>query len=91
MPMHNRGLTKLAEECGELIAAAMKAAAMHDAKPGEDIHWDGKPLKARLEEEMGDVIAAINYAGGALGLSKDRVNARAEYKFATYKTWNRES
>jgi NTP pyrophosphatase (non-canonical NTP hydrolase) len=52
------GLAKLAEECGELLQVIGKLAAYPD---GGD-HPDGQgPLRQRLEDELADVSAAMEF------------------------------
>lgn len=86
MTMHNKGLTKLMEECAELIQiAAKKAAFMEtDQHPGDP----SKSMKAMLEDEMGDVIAAIAFVGEKLRLDLPRVEARIDHKVETYRKWH---
>ena len=50
------GLSKLSEECGELIQVIGKIAAYPDSP-----HPDGSDLRQRLMEEMADVAAAIEF------------------------------
>jgi hypothetical protein len=48
------GLSKLVEECGEVVQAVGKIMGAH----GFVTHWDGSDLKERLEDEMADLWAA---------------------------------
>jgi NTP pyrophosphatase (non-canonical NTP hydrolase) len=83
--MSNSGLTKLIEECGELTQVAAKKIAYFQT----DEHPDGKgSLKARIEDEMGDVLAAIGFVGGTLNLDQSRIAQRAEQKTALYLEWH---
>jgi len=85
MTMHNNGLTKLQEECGELVAiAAKKAAFMHT-----DVHPDGNgSMKRRLEEEVADVLAAIGLINDTFELDEQFVMTRAEQKLALFRKWH---
>jgi len=76
MVMTLNGLAKLTEEIGELIQVVGKKIAYTDGT-----HPDGKgDLNSRMQEEMGDVIAAIRFVFGKLELDIDAVNAIAEYE-----------
>ncbi len=51
------GLSKLIEECGEVGQVCGKIIGNH----GRLDHWDGTNLADRLQDEMGDVLAAIEF------------------------------
>ncbi len=52
------GLSKLVEECGEVMQVVGKIIATR----GSSKHWDGKlPLDERLLEELADLQAAIDF------------------------------
>ena len=73
MPLVNHGLTKLMEECGELIQIAAKKEAFLNT----DVHPDNKGLMSvRLIEEMADVVAAISLVMQKLGLDREEFNKR---------------
>lgn len=74
--MHAKGLVKLLEECGELSQVAAKKIAY----PDTDEHPDGSSLSLRLEQEIADVLAAIDYVTRAYGLSEVSINARKSNK-----------
>ena len=79
------GVAKLIEECGELTQVlAKKLAYWHT-----DEHPDGAgSLNRRIEEEMGDVVAAIAFVVKYLpGLSAEAVDARAQAKFQLFEKW----
>lgn len=84
MPMHDKGLTKLMEECGELVQVAAKKAAFIDA----ETHPDGFNLNARLEEEIADVLAASSFVTAKFGLDHDRIVDRAMMKLGRYSEWD---
>lgn len=77
------GLSKLIEECGEVIQIAGKIMA----KPEGGQHWDGKgDLAERLGEELADLSAAMEFV-----LLYNRVPAltqRAERKFEQFTYWH---
>jgi NTP pyrophosphatase (non-canonical NTP hydrolase) len=85
MAMDRSGLTKLTEECGELIQIAAKKSAFMD----KCNHPDGKgQLNIRLEHEISDVMASINFVTESLQLNVDRINNRAARKLKRFKRWN---
>jgi NTP pyrophosphatase (non-canonical NTP hydrolase) len=84
--MHQSGLTKLVEECGELIQVAAKRMSY----PKGD-HPDGAGcLEERMEDEMGDVLAAIYFTARETGLNIDRIEERKTEKLYQYNIWNEE-
>lgn len=87
MPMSANGLSKLIEEMGELTQVAGKMLAY----PDTDDHPDGgEPLSIRLEKEMADVLAAIEFVAETHGLSQVNINYRKCYKLGTYRRWHQE-
>jgi NTP pyrophosphatase (non-canonical NTP hydrolase) len=84
MTMTAEGLVKLMEECGELVQIAAKRVAYYNT----DTHPDGAgSMSHRLEEEVGDVLAAIDFVIGAHGLNHTRVKQRKESKLTLYRRW----
>ena len=51
------GLSKVIEECGEVVQVGGKLIATG----GNDQHYDGSDLRCRLMDELADVSAAIQY------------------------------
>ena len=86
MGLVRQGANKVQEECGELIQALAKREA---AGPGKR-HWDGLAVDTRVEDEMGDVLAAVQYAAEQMGLDQKRIAARMEKKYALYCKWGRD-
>lgn len=86
--MSANGLTKLIEECGELIQICAKKLAYYDT----DDHPDGKgSMEARMIEEMGDVMAAISFVGRKFHLNVDAVLDRADKKINLFLEWDNSS
>jgi NTP pyrophosphatase (non-canonical NTP hydrolase) len=83
--MAANGLAKLVEELGELSqVAGKKMAYIHT-----DIHPDGAgSLQARLENEAGDVQAAILFVTENFSLDADRIARRTAEKLATFRAWH---
>lgn len=84
MTMAGNGLVKLVEELGELAQVAAKKLAYMNT----DEHPDGKSLKARMEEEMADVIAACLFVTVQFGLSEDTMDERIARKLALFNEWH---
>lgn len=86
MAMSNKGMTKLIEECGELIqVAAKKIAYMEGPHPDK-----AGALDLRMEDEMGDVLAAIYFVKDKLGLSDHDITARMQMKSQNYLNWDKQ-
>lgn len=83
MPMHSDGLTKLMEECGELIQIAAKKSAF----PDSEIHPDGKSINIRLQEEIADVVAAISLVVAVFDLDRKFIDDRANTKAQLFFEW----
>lgn len=79
------GLGKVIEESGELAQVAGKLIA----NSGERSHWDGTDLHDRLIEELGDVLAAIDFLIEANGLHAAAVRQRADNKLTLFRRWHR--
>lgn len=85
MPMCAKGLAKLIEECGELTQIAGKKLAYFHT----DVHPDGAgSLARRLEDEIGDVIAACTFVEKAFGLSTSRIIDRTVAKRKVFESWD---
>jgi NTP pyrophosphatase (non-canonical NTP hydrolase) len=81
---HWPGLSKLIEECGEVIQVAGKIIATN----GETAHWDGTDLRERLQDELGDLVAAVAFVGERNHLDQDRVLARVDEKSDLFDRWH---
>lgn len=87
------GLSKLVEECGEVMLTLGKLVRILGKlvqTRGAFEYWGGVDLKAELEDELGDVYAGILFALIHWGLDRERVEKRATEKLAKYKNWHRE-
>lgn len=83
--MHANGLTKLIEECGELTQIAAKKSAFMDT----DIHPDGAgSMKARLENEIADVMAACIFVASTFDLDEERMKTRTDEKMQRFGAWH---
>lgn len=85
MTMTGGGIAKLIEECGELTQVLGKRLAYYTT----DEHPDGgPPLTERMEDEMGDVIAAIELVITKHKLDRLRIGRRVHNKLETFKGWS---
>lgn len=85
--MHQKGLTKLLEECGELTQIAAKKCAYLDT----DIHPDRMgSMNDRLENEIGDVRAAAAFVAEKLHLDIARIEERRREKLNRFRKWDRQ-
>lgn len=80
------GLSKLIEECGEVTQVAGKLIATG----GEAAHWDGTDLRERLQNELGDLRAAIAFVVNHCGLDRDAYLQRAEEKLKLFAAWHKD-
>ena len=79
------GLSKLIEECGEVIQVAGKFIG----SGGEENHWDGTNLRYRLEIELADLRAAIDFVIDHNGLDRSGViDPVYENKRSQFERWH---
>jgi NTP pyrophosphatase (non-canonical NTP hydrolase) len=78
------GISKLTEEAGEVLQVCGKLLAT----AGKIEHWDGTNLKERLEDELGDLQAAINFVVGWCGLDRNRIERRVIAKLTRFERWH---
>lgn len=95
MAMSNNGLVKLSEECGEVIQVAQKMVAypqlqLKEGLLSSGVHPDGTNLRERLEDEVGDALAAIAFVRTKLGLDNERIKQRIELKIMLFTQWDGE-
>lgn len=83
MSLVNNGAGKITEECGELLQLIGKYLAYPDGN-----HPDRKGhLFFRLEDEIGDVYAAIEYFASEINLDLERIKTRKKEKLSTFYEW----
>lgn len=103
MAMNHNGLAKLSEELGELSQAAgkltqtigkmlaypelQKVSAVNTLHL---LHPDGTNLRQCLQNEMGDVMAALDFVREKLELDQQKIIDRWQAKLALYKQWDSE-
>lgn len=86
MAMACKGMAKVSEECCELGQVAAKAWQAG----GVDVpHWSGD-LRAMAEDEMADVLAAVEYATVRNGFDRAKIAARMAWKLGLFEQWEQE-
>lgn len=86
MSMTNNGLSKLIEECGEVLQVVGKLLQYPDGA-----HPDGKgDLTERLENELADLVGAIQFVEIKLSLHRRGITIRAGEKLHKYLKWDKE-
>lgn len=78
------GLSKLIEECGEVLQVGGKLMGTGGAVQ----HWDGTNLRERLQDELGDAIAAIDFIVAHNDLDAGVIALRAEHKRGLFERWH---
>ena len=81
------GLSKLIEEAGEVVQVCGKLINLVDSG-GVRRHWDGSDLVWRLEEELGDLLAAVEFVIEKSCLSSEHVGARSQLKLDMFRKWH---
>jgi len=91
---HWPGLAKMAEEAGELAKEAaelVQAAMKFIAAGGAGEHWDGTDVLTRLQDEMADVCAAMDFFTETNGMpSAERFTERRRQKLELFRRWHLE-
>lgn len=92
MTMHNKGFSKTKEEIGELIielGKLLQILGKYQAYPDVE-HPDGLGnTKLRLQDEMGDVFASIQFLITKLKLDNEIIIKRTGEKFTKYLEWDK--
>jgi NTP pyrophosphatase (non-canonical NTP hydrolase) len=78
------GISKLIEECGEVVQVCGKLMRLR----GELAHWDGTNLRERLQDELGDLLAAISFVIHFCDLDDTAIQKRAYKKRALFEHWH---
>jgi len=78
------GVSKIIEESGELNQVLGKLIATN----GDTEHWDGSDLRGRMIEELGDVMAAIEFLVKVNKLDRGSVIERASGKLRLFEYWH---
>ena len=91
MAMTNNGLSKLTEEAGEMLQIVGKLLQYPKLQLTTDdrlLHPDGSNLRHRLQEEMADVIAAMEFVSNKLQLDTEAIDKRACEKVERFRQWD---
>lgn len=83
-PTRLKVLGKLIEEFNEGGSAAARCIIQGLDEPSPDT---GRLNRVWLEDELADALANIRRAINSLGLDRDRINTRAERKYAYITRW----
>ncbi len=81
---HWPGLSKLIEEAGEVQQVAGKILGTG----GRVDHWDGSDLRLRLQEEIGDLVAACLFVAEKNNLDVQAIADRVGVKYARFLSWH---
>ena len=94
------GLSKLIEECGEagdilpelillkMLGRIQQVAGKVIGNEGRPDHWDGSNLPVRLTEELGDLLAAIDFTVEMNHLPRLPLMQRRREKLALFHQWH---
>ena len=80
------GVSKLLEEAGEVVQVGGKLLGTD----GVEEHWDGTNLRTRLEDELADLAAAIEFVRSENHLDRERMAERTAAKLQTFRVWHRD-
>ena len=78
------GLSKLIEESGEVGQVCGKVIGAN----GKKVHFDSSDLKERLEGELGDLLAAIDFVMQHNDLSNEVIQAQRLKKLDRFNRWH---
>ena len=78
------GLSKLIEECGEVVQVCGKLLGTG----GAQTHFDGSDLRERLTEELADVLAAAAFVIERNGLDAVAIEKRVAEKRQRFEDWH---
>ena len=85
MAMDKKGLTKVIEECSELIQICAKKSAFME----EDFH-PSQFMRGEIEKEIADVLASIEFVAAKWNLNREVINNRMSIKLRLYNRWDKE-
>jgi len=91
--MTNNGLSKLTEELGEvqqIVGKMLQYPYLQKGYECEKLHPDGTHLRTRLEQELGDVLAAITFVTKKLKLDEIAIEKRWIDKIQVFNIWDEE-
>lgn len=86
--MQQNGLAKLVEECGEVLQIAGKMIQYPELQMDlYTTHPDGSHLRTKLERELADLEASIDYVMMTLKLNRGEMYKRSRQKLMLYQQW----
>lgn len=77
------GISKLIEECGEVVQVCGKLMGSR----GDTKHWSCD-LHEMMHDELGDLLAAIDFVISRCGLDRAKIVARKQAKVARFNDWH---
>lgn len=80
------GLSKVIEEAGEVLQLAGKLIATGGLRS----HWNAPDLKLALEDEIGDLYAALDFFTHQNGMNLSRIGKRRAQKRRLFEYWHQE-
>lgn len=82
-----RGIAKVVEECGELTVELGKLMAYPNGEHPDAA--DRGPLLRRVENELADVLAAVEFfaSENSAGLDLERIHSRRAMKLVRFRGW----
>jgi NTP pyrophosphatase (non-canonical NTP hydrolase) len=81
------GISKLIEECGEVLLTAGKLIGSR----GVVEHWDGSNLLLALQDELAGLLAAISFVTTKNALDQSYMAKRLDEKLARFNKWHERS
>ncbi len=81
--VHNEAITLLAEECSDVIGVATKILRF-----GSGSEWDGVTNIAKLEKEIGDLMATIDVLLELNAINIETINKAKQDKFLRLSKWS---
>ena len=81
------GIGKLLEEAGEVSQVCGKLIGSH----GSRNYWDGTDLKSCLQDELADLMAAIEFVVAQNDLNTNTIERRCTKKLELFDRWHEES
>ena len=74
----------MVEEAAEVQQVIGKLIATR----GEEGYWDGSNLRERLEDEIGDLLAALEFVQRHCNLDTNRIDLQQEKKLEGFEVWH---
>lgn len=76
----------MVEEAGEILQMLGKLMGSR----GDDIHWNVRSLKANIEDEIADLMAACKFVIEMCHLRVEHIETRMQRKLELFRQWHKE-